>query len=70
MRHVSLILFSFFIVTLTCCNDSSPIVDTKTNSLTDIISQEQFDQEVKAGVSLVFYHASWCTRCAAQRPAV
>lgn len=52
------------------CNDKEPIVDATTNSLVDITSQEQFDEGVASGVSLVFFHASWCTKCAAQRPAV
>lgn len=52
------------------CKDKEPIVDSTTNSLVDITSQEQFDQELETGVALIFYHASWCSKCAAQRPAV
>ena len=52
------------------CNDKEPLVDSSTNSLVDITSQAQFDQELESGVALIFFHASWCSRCAAQRPAV
>ncbi len=52
------------------CNDDDTLVNTSSNSLVDIVSQEQFNTEVSDGVSLIFYHASWCTKCAAQRPAV
>jgi len=30
----------------------------------------QFESNVKTGVSLVFFHAVWCSKCAEQRPAV
>lgn len=46
------------------------IVDTSSNMLTDITSQAQFDEHIQTGVSLVFFHASWCTICKEQRPAV
>lgn len=52
------------------CSTEEPLVDTNANSLVDITSKDQFDSEIKTGVSMVFYHASWCTKCAAQRPAV
>ncbi len=63
-----LVLLSIGLFAVGCGDD--PIVDTATNNLVDITSQKQFDDEVKSGVSLIFYHASWCTKCAAQRPAV
>lgn len=52
------------------CNDKEPLVDSSTNGLVDITSEKQFDDEVASGVSMVFFHASWCSKCAAQRPAV
>jgi thiol-disulfide isomerase/thioredoxin len=52
------------------CNDKESIVDTNTNSLVDITSKHQFDTDIETGVSTVFYHTFWCTRCKAQRPAV
>ena len=70
MRKQRLFYVLLLFVTLVGCKDESPIVDTKANSLVDITSKDQFDTDIKAGVSLIFYHASWCTRCAEQRPAV
>ena len=55
---------------ISSCNDKEPLVDSSNNSLVDITSQLQFDTEIESGVSMVFFHASWCTKCAAQRPAV
>ncbi|MBO6517495.1 MAG: thioredoxin family protein [Bacteroidia bacterium] len=68
MRTRHLILIGLLAV-LTSCSDE-PVTTSSTNSLVDITSQEHFDTNVQQGVSLVFYHASWCTKCAAQRPAV
>lgn len=63
-----LFILSLALVMFGCGDD--PIVDTSSNNLVDITSEMQFNQEVGSGVSLVFYHASWCSKCAAQRPAV
>lgn len=52
------------------CKDKESIVDTQSNSLIDITSQQQFDQQLESGVAMIFFHASWCSKCAAQRPAV
>lgn len=72
MRQKGLIIATLLVVTLIlgACNDKEAIVDTQTNSLVDITSQEQFDNEIETGVAMIFFHASWRTRCAAQRPAV
>lgn len=65
-----LIFFLFSAFLAQSCKDDSPIVDTQANMLTDITSTQQFNQNIETGVSLIFYHASWCTKCKAQRPAV
>jgi thioredoxin 1 len=64
-------LFLFALLLLCGCGDEStkPAV-TQNNNLEDIESKAQFDVDIETGTSLIFYHASWCTRCAAQRPAV
>ncbi len=64
------ILLIAFVSLIVGCNDKEPLVDSSNNGLVDITSQKQFDDEVATGVSMVFFHASWCTKCAAQRPAV
>ncbi len=70
MKKTVLTTIVFFSILLSSCADDAPIVNTANNSLIDITSQDQFNEEVKEGVSLIFYHASWCSKCAAQRPAV
>ena len=41
-----------------------------TGVLTTITSLAAYETEIKSGVSLMFFHATWCPKCAAQRPAV
>ena len=38
--------------------------------LQTITSLSQIENEIASGVSMVFFHASWCSSCQAQRPAV
>ncbi len=38
--------------------------------LTDITNLSGYNQQISAGVSLMFFHATWCSKCAAQRPAI
>lgn len=40
------------------------------SDLEEINSLSSFESSIKDGVSLVFFHATWCPKCAAQRPAV
>ena len=41
-----------------------------TGVLTTITSLAAYETEIKSGVSLMFFHATWCPKCEAQRPAV
>lgn len=68
-KTVLLFLFAAMATVMVGCGDQA-IVETSDNELVDISSQEQFNTSISEGVSLVFYHASWCSKCAAQRPAV
>lgn len=68
MKTLQVISIFLIVVGLGCKDDV--VTNTATNSLVDIMSKEHFDTSVQSGVSLVFYHASWCSKCAAQRPAV
>lgn len=45
------------------------LVDTSENEIADVQSQEQFEETIESGVTVVFFHASWCSKCKAQRPA-
>lgn len=72
LYNLSLVLLLAGIFNFTACkeDEEEPLVDTTQNELVDITSQTQFDDAVKDGVSLIFYHAVWCKLCAEQRPAV
>lgn len=37
------------------CKDKESIVDTQSNSLIDITSQQQFDQQLESGVAMIFF---------------
>jgi thioredoxin 1 len=38
--------------------------------LADIVSLSDYDTQIQSGVSLMFFHATWCSICKAQTPAV
>ena len=68
-KSVLITLVATIVSALASCGDQA-IVETSNNGLVDITSEEQFNNGISEGVSMVFYHASWCSKCAAQRPAV
>jgi thioredoxin 1 len=45
-------------------------ISSDSGVLTTITSLAAYETEIKSGVSLMFFHATWCPKCAAQRPAV
>lgn len=65
MKKFSTILFILFI-TISSCKKT----ETSTPELEDITSKTTFDSKIETGVSLIFFHASWCSNCKEQRPAV
>lgn len=67
-----LLLLSISVMFFSCgkeetTTDSGGNTATK---LTDITSLSNYDATIKTGVSLMFFHATWCSICAAQRPDV
>ena len=68
-KTILITLLAAIVSALASCGDQA-IVETSNNGLVDITSEEQFNNGISEGVSMVFYHASWCSKCAAQRPAV
>ena len=68
------ILFVFIIAAVfISCGKEDSTTDTGNNNnskLTDITSLSNYDNNIKTGVSLMFFHATWCSICAAQRPDV
>ena len=68
-KAVSLILLCLFF--FACEDNSMPdTTDDNTNSLVTITSLEEFQTEIEEGISLFFFHATWCSVCANQRPAI
>lgn len=68
-KYVLIFLLSLAIG-FSCSKKKEPLVDTSHNEIIDIISIEQMQNAIASGVSMVFFHASWCSKCANQRNAV
>jgi thioredoxin 1 len=66
--------FLIFLIPLTICfsckKKKEPLVDSSENEIVDITSIQQMNNAIASGVSMVFFHASWCSKCANQRTAV
>lgn len=66
--------FLIFLIPLaigfSCNKKKEPLVDTSKNEIVDITSIQQMQSDIASGVSMVFFHASWCSKCANQRNAV
>jgi len=58
-----------FLFVLNACSKED-LADTGTNEIEDVNSLQTFENKIANGVSVVFFHASWCSVCAEQRPAV
>lgn len=65
MKHLAMMLL--MLLGISACKKD--LVDTSTNQIPDITNLASFQQNIAEGVSLVFFHASWCTKCKEQRPA-
>ena len=63
-----LILSTLLLALISSCS-KEPLVDTSANEVEDINSLQDFEARIAHGVSMVFFHASWCSVCAEQRPA-
>ncbi len=68
MRKLFILSLALTALTLTSCKKE--LVDTSLNEITDVNSLSDLQTNVSSGVSLVFFHASWCKICEEQRPAV
>jgi thioredoxin 1 len=61
-------LSCFILVTLFACKKENN--DAANSQLTTINNLTEFENRTKSGASLVFFHATWCPKCAEQRPQV
>ena len=70
MKNLSkLLLLALLIGTaFTACKKD--LVDTAANDVEDVNSNQTFEEKIADGVTLAFFHASWCSFCEEQRPAV
>jgi thioredoxin 1 len=68
MKKFILILFAA--VFISSCGKEEVEIPFSKSELVDITSLNQYDNIIKTGVSLMFFHATWCTICKAQRPNV
>ena len=70
MKHVFLFA-GLLLILLSACDEKEKddLANTASNSVDDINSLAVFETRIASGVSMVFFHASWCTVCAEQRPA-
>jgi thioredoxin 1 len=64
------ILLTFLVLT-SCSNDDTATENNNNNTSFKVISSVvDYENEIKSGVSLMFFHATWCSICKAQRPSV
>lgn len=55
---------------VTSCSKEEGSRSASESSLQDVTSLSEYNDKIADGVSLFFFHATWCPKCAAQRPAV
>jgi thioredoxin 1 len=58
------------LILILCLTGCSKPEEVGRNNMQEITSLGEFQDLVQNGVSMVFFHAVWCSRCKAQRPAV
>ena len=64
------IVYSILLVTLVmvACSKDQEVATSKV--LKDVTSLSEYSVKISNGVSLLFFHATWCPKCSAQRPAI
>lgn len=67
MKNFILLALVLTFVGASCSKDSLVPDNTQLVHVDNITT---YNQEIAAGVSVVFFHATWCTKCASQRPAL
>lgn len=66
-----LLIFTIALLFISCGKEEDTDTgNTNSTKLTDITTLSNYDATIKTGVSLMFFHATWCSICAAQRPDV
>lgn len=62
-----IIITAVLFLSLSACKKEE---EAKMPDFVDIESKAQLDENIAEGVSMIFYHASWCSICKEQRPFV
>lgn len=63
-------ILTLLILTITLFSCKKENDDAKNSELIDLTSLSAYNDAINEGVSIIFFHATWCPKCAAQRPAV
>ena len=61
-------LFSIVLGLLVVSGCKKDLVDPTANDVEDVSSLKTFQARIKTGVTVVFFHAAWCSVCEKQRP--
>lgn len=71
MKNIKLSFFATFValVAFSSCK-KEPLVDTTLNNIPDIQNLQDVQDTTKIGVSMLFFHNTWCKRCEEIRPTV
>jgi thioredoxin 1 len=64
-RNILLLLFAVSV--LSCKKED---ISGDTGVLKTITSLSEYETEIKTGVTLMYFHANWCSVCRDQRPSV
>ena len=67
MNKFTLSFLIFGLIAFSACKKD--LVDTSANEVDDVNSVQTFEEIIAEGVTIAFFHASWCDKCAEQRPA-
>lgn len=66
MKNFIILLLTITTFTISCKKEDFGI----SNILEEVTSLEQYNTEKNDGVSLMFFHATWCSICKEQRPLI
>lgn len=68
ISRMLLLVVSVSFLFASCKKDESPIILEPGSNLKEITSLSSFESEIKTGVSMMYFHATWCSICNAQKP--
>lgn len=68
MKQIFLLSLSILFFASSCKKE--PLVDTSLNNIPDMSDLGQLQEATKEGVSMLFFHNTWCKNCEEIRPTV